>query len=165
VAPAEASGLTDRSVDLVTVAQAAHWFDLPRYYDEVRRVARPGALVALITYGMGAIAPEIDARVSRFYHDGLADWWRPERRMVEDGYRSIDFPFEEVVAPSFSMRTRWSADDYLGYVATWSAVRALERAEGTGALEAFASALRAAWGAGAREVVWPLSLRAGCLPA
>ena len=51
VAPAERSGLPDAAVDLVTLALAAHWFDLPRFYAEVRRVGRPRTAIALISSG------------------------------------------------------------------------------------------------------------------
>ena len=46
VAPAEHCPLADQSVDLVTVAQALHWFDLERFYAEVRRVGRAGSVLA-----------------------------------------------------------------------------------------------------------------------
>jgi len=47
-APAEATTLPDASVDLVTAAQAFHWFDAAAVGRECRRILRPGGLVALV---------------------------------------------------------------------------------------------------------------------
>lgn len=44
---AEATGLADGSVDLVTAGQAFHWFDLPAARAEARRILRPGGRVAV----------------------------------------------------------------------------------------------------------------------
>ena len=131
VARAEACGLPDRCVDLATAAQAAHWFDLETSYAEVRRVARPGAVIALITYGVFSISPEIDPIVRAFHGGTLRAHWPPERRPVDDGYRSLPFPFPEIDAPVMEMSADWTLHDLIGYVGTWSAVRALERDEGS----------------------------------
>jgi len=163
-APAEACGLEDRSVDLAVSAQAAHWFDLPAYYAEVRRVARPGAVLALATYGnpLAGVA-RIDEVVDSFYSGPCGPHWPPERRHTEDGYRSFEFPFEEIEAPPLELRVEWDLAGFLGYVETWSAVRALVKAEGRKRLEAFRRELGHAWGAEetVRAIRWPLTVRAG----
>jgi SAM-dependent methyltransferase len=163
IATAEASGLPDRCADLAVAAQAAHWFDLEGYYAEVRRVARPGAVVALVCYDLLRVGDDVDPIIARFYTDVLGPYWPPERRHVEDGYRSLPFPFDEIPAPDLEMRAEWTLADLLGYVRTWSAVRALERAEGTGAVEALEEELVREWGDGGapRPVRWPLAVRAG----
>ena len=162
-APAQSSGLADGVVDLATAAQAAHWFDLPSYYAEVRRVARPGAIVALITYGVMTVDAELDAVIEPFYHDVLGPHWPPERRHVDEGYRSVPFPFAEISAPSLEIRREWRLPDVIGYVGTWSAVWALQRAEGQAPLEAFHRVLADAWRPAdrVRTVRWPLTLRVG----
>ncbi len=161
-AAAEMSGLPDRVADLATAAQAAHWFDLPGYYAEVRRVARPGAIVALISYGVVAAGSEVDAVMRPFYRHVLAAYWPPERWHVDDGYRSLPFPFEELSTPSFEIQRDWGLADLIGYVGTWSAVWALERAQGQGPFATFRRELAAAWGPAAiRMVRWPLALRVG----
>jgi SAM-dependent methyltransferase len=163
VAPAQESGLPDRSVDLVTAAQAAHWFDLPPFYAEVRRVARPGAVLALITYGVMRMSGPAHDIVQRFYWDVAGPHWPPERRHVEEGYRNLAFPFEPVDLPPHSIEVDWRRDDLLGYVDTWSAVRVLEKAAGRGPLAKFAEELAAVWPdpAERRRVSFPLSVRAG----
>lgn len=163
VALAEDSGLPPASVDLITVAQAAHWLDLERFYAEVRRIARPGAALALISYGVlqveGAPAPVVE----QFYYRVLGPWWPAERRHVEEGYRSLPFPFAECRAPALAIEVQWPLAELLGYIDTWSAVRALEKARGRVPLEQFAAGLAAAWGdpGMCRTVRWPLALRVG----
>lgn len=162
-ARAEAAPLSDRSTDLAVAAQAAHWFDLPRYWAEVRRVARPGALVALIAYGNAVLDDDVlNERFLRFYVDEIGRWWPPERRMIEDGYRSLDFPFDEIEAPAFDMRQTWTAQQMLGYIGTWSALRQYERAgSDPRVLERFGRELQELWGAGVRTVRWPMPMRVG----
>lgn len=59
------------------------------------------------------------------------------------------------------MRMEWTLPDLIGYMETWSAVRALEGAEGRAPIEAFRQDLARAWGmeTTVRRVCWPLSLR------
>jgi SAM-dependent methyltransferase len=132
VAPAEAGGLPDGAADLVVAAQAAHWFDLPAFYAAARRVARPGGIVALVSYGVAEVDDDLAPVVERLYRDVLGPYWPPERRHAEDGYRSLDFPFAEIQAPTLAMGVCWRLADLLGYVGTWSASRAAARALGPG---------------------------------
>jgi len=157
VAPAEASGLPEASVDLVTAAQAAHWFDLPAFYAEVSRVARPGAVLALVTYQVLEMDEAVRALMLDFYHGPAGPYWPPERRHVEEGYRSFDFPFEPLGLPPLAIEAAWNLGDFLGYVDTWSATQALEKAEGSGPIEAFRRRVAAA----GRD---PESRRAGRFP-
>lgn len=162
VAAAGSSGLPSRSVDLAVAAQAAHWFDMAAYADEVRRVGRPDGVVALVTYGDVELDGEAGRVVDRFNHETLAGWWAPARRHVADRYRSLSFPFEAVAVPALpEMVARWDLEGFLGYVATWSGARALEEAEGEAPFRRFADALAGAWGSGPRSVRWPLTVRAG----
>lgn len=157
------SGLPDDSVALITAAQAAHWFDLDAWYAEVRRVARPGGVIALLSYGMASWDSAAHEVLERFHAEVLATRWPPERRHVEEGYRSLPFPFAEVEAPDFVMEARWTAEELLGYLETWSTMRNLERDEGRGRIEAFRREFAAAWGPTdlPRLVRWPLALRVG----
>ncbi|HUO86644.1 MAG TPA: class I SAM-dependent methyltransferase [Thermoanaerobaculia bacterium] len=164
VAAAEASGLEVGSVDLVTAAQAAHWFDLGRFYAEVRRVLAPGGAVALWTYHGVTLAPAVDRVVERYYRDVVGPFWPAERAAVEDGYRSLPFPFAEVAAPTFEIRQRWDLGRFAAYLATWSASRHWSDAHGgADPLAEIAEDLAAVWGDARRrrEVRWPLALRVG----
>lgn len=163
-APAEASGLPDASVDLAVAAQAAHWFNLDRYYAEVRRVLRPGGIIALVVYGIHETAdPKVDEIIKRFYHQTLAGYWPPERKFVEDQYRNISFPFEEIKTPPFQMQAEWSLDEMLGYVETWSAVSRMIESVGRQPFDELKKVLAEAWGPAdtKRTIRWPLALRAG----
>jgi SAM-dependent methyltransferase len=162
-ASAEASGLGDEVADLIVAAQAAHWFDLPAFYREVRRVGRSGSVIALVAYGIVKVDEPLDAIIGRFYRDVIGSYWPPERKHVEEGYRSLDFPFTEIRVPDMAMTASWTLPDFIGYVNTWSAVAAMERVLGPEPRARFSHDLGEAWG-GAEEkrtIRWPLSLRVG----
>jgi ubiquinone/menaquinone biosynthesis C-methylase UbiE len=168
VAPAEASGLPDASVGLVTVAQALHWFDLPRFYAEVGRVLVPGGVLAVWCYGILEIEGEAVHRLATdFYGQTLDAYWPPSRRLVEAGYKTLPFPFPELTTPRFKMETRWTLDQLLGYFSTWSATNAYIKTNGRNPLEPLAKNLAAVWGdpQTPRTVTWPLSLRLGINPS
>ncbi len=160
---AEHSGLPDASVDLVTVAQAAHWLDLTKFYAEVRRVAKRDAAIALVSYGVLHVDGPADAIVQSFYSRTIGPYWPPERRHVEDGYRNLPFPFAELSLPRMAIEVSWRLDALLGYLGTWSAVKAARDALGVDPVAELAEELRAAWGdpQGPRRVAWPLAVRAG----
>lgn len=159
----EESGLGDRSVDVATAAQALHWLELSTFWREVRRVLRPHGVVAVWGYDVVRVAPAVDAVIDHFYGETLRDYWAPERRMVDDRYRSIDFPFAELDAPPFDMRARWTRAQLVGYLRTWSAVRTFVEREGRDPVSDVERVLSAAWPdpAEARSVRWPLFMRAG----
>ena len=162
-ATAEESGLRSGSADIVTVAQALHWFDVDRFYREVNRVVVPGGAIAVWSYGPVRVEPRIDDIVTTLYRETIGPYWPSERAHVDDGYRDIAFPFAPIPAPSFDMSRRWTLAQLLGYIGTWSAVQRYRQAEGGDALDEFAAQLAARWGdpARSREVRWPLMARAG----
>ena len=163
VAPAEASGLTDRSIDLVTVAQALHWFDLPRFFAEAKRVLKGDGVIAVWAYTLLRISPEIDSIIQHFYRETTDPFWPPERRLVDAGYRSIEFPFEELSPPKFMLRTRWNLDQLFGYLRTWSATKKFIAAKGFDPVDNLATEIRPFWSEpeSPRETTWPLHLRVG----
>jgi SAM-dependent methyltransferase len=161
---AEASPVGDRWADMVTVAQALHWLRLPRFYAEVRRVLRPGGLFVAWTYGRQRVdGAGIDAGIEDFYGRVVGPYWTPERRWVETGYRTLDFPFEEVAIAVPPMTEDWTLPQLVGYVSTWSAVARCREVTGHDPLPDFESHLAPLWGeAGTRRrVEWPLAVRAG----
>ena len=164
VAPAEASGLPEQSVALVTVAQALHWFDLPRFYAEVRRVAKPQALLACACYANCTVDPGVDAAMARLYDGILGDaYWPPERKHVERGYADLPFPFPEVALPRFHMQMQWDLEAYVGYLRSWSATQNYIKKNGQDPLEWVGEELLQAWGDPKRTrfVQWPIFVRAG----
>lgn len=163
VAPAEATGLPEGSIDLVVTAQALHWFDFDRFYPEVRRVARNGAFFAAFTYGLITVDEAIDSVVGRLYRDILGPCWPPERAHVDAGYRTLPFPFREITPPAFTMRDEWPLAHLMGYLATWSAVKEYRERYGSDPLAGVAEELRTAWGDPdmPKNVAWPLVIRVG----
>lgn len=167
VALAETSGLPDRSVGLVTVAQALHWFDLPRFYAEVGRVLQPGGVLAVWAYGINRVeGAAVDAIVQDFYGNLLGPYWPPSRQLVESGYRTLPFPFAELTPPAFRMEVQWPLERLLGYFSTWSATNRYIKATGRNPLPTLAEKLAPVWGdiAVPRRVEWPLALRLGRTP-
>jgi SAM-dependent methyltransferase len=163
VALADRTPLADASVDLVTVASAFHWLDFPRFYTEVRRVAKPGAILACWGYKRPSVTPEIDAVVQRLDEEVLRDYWLPETRLAVEGYRTIQFPFDEIETPPFRMTHDLNLDRLKGFLGTWSAsLRYLDQ-KWLDPIDEIRDELTEAWGDPQRErqVAWDLHMRVG----
>ncbi|MGH7583530.1 MAG: class I SAM-dependent methyltransferase [Gemmatimonadales bacterium] len=162
VATAEESGLATASVDAISVGQALHWFDLTRFWDEVRRVLRPGGVIVAWSYGLASVDDAAITQAIRHFHDDVVGpYWPLERGHVEARYRDIELPFARLPPPELDLRIVWTLDQLLGYLGTWSAVGRSIAATGSDPLDAFTSQLRAIWGSGPRAVTWPLTILAG----
>lgn len=165
VGSAERIAADDCAASLVTAAQAAHWFDLPRFYDEVRRVAKPGAVVALISYGVAQLDADLHARFQSFYTREIGPYWPPERYLVDEGYRGMIFPFSGLPQPKLQIVRDWSAEAFLNYVSTWSAVRRAREDDRSEMLALFSRDLLSLWGdrTQLRRIVWPINMRLGAV--
>ena len=164
VAPAERSGLPDASVDVVTVAQAAHWFDLSKFYEEARRVLRPNGLLVLWCYGTFQLGRrEIDQRVAHFYREVVGPYWPPERRFIEEDYRTLFFPAREIPTPLFHMQAEFSLERLAGYLRTWSATQRFMNVNGLDPVRELERNLASHWPKEQmlRVTSWPISIRAG----
>jgi SAM-dependent methyltransferase len=163
VAPSEHVPIENHTVDLTLAAQALHWFDFDAFFDEVRRVSRPGGVLAAVCYGLFRCEPELDRLIDHFYSGVLGDFWPAERRFIDEDYRTIAFPFDEIATPGFEMTARWSLDHLLGYLETWSAVARAREGTGEDPLASVESDLRNLWPEPLelRQIVWPLVVRAG----
>jgi ubiquinone/menaquinone biosynthesis C-methylase UbiE len=164
VALAEKSGLADNSVELVTVAQALHWFDFEKFYVEVKRVLKPNGVLAAWGYGINEVEGDaVNQLVQDFYANAVGPYWPPSRKLIEDGYRGIPFPLREITPPEFRMEAHWTMEQLLGYFSTWSATNQFIKATGRNPLEQFSRELLRVWGDvnAPRLVVWPLSWRIG----
>lgn len=164
VVPAEQTDLEDRSADLVTVAQALHWFDVPHFHGEVRRILKPRGVIAEWAYGLTQVDHgEIDRLVSHFYSGVVGAYWPANRVHIERGYADLPFPFERLAAPDFAMEVRWTLEQFTGYLRTWSATSRYRAALGIDPVDALEAQLRPHWGSAGRSVRWPLMLRAGTI--
>jgi SAM-dependent methyltransferase len=167
VAPAEKCPLPDRIADLVVVAQALHWFDHDAFYAEVRRVCRPGALFAATCYYAPSAGPEIEPVLRRFQTEFVGPYWPPGRHWVDEGYRTIPFPFPELPAPRFGLSVAADLAWFLGYLGTWSATKEFTKANDFDPVARLRDEFAAAWGdpAAVRPVRWELAVRVGRVSA
>jgi SAM-dependent methyltransferase len=164
VAPAEASGLAAGSVDLLTVAQALHWFDLDDFYAEAHRVLASDGAIAVWGYGDPVMDdPEIESIVHAFNRGTIENYWPPNRDLLLDSYRTLEFPFREIETPSFQLEKSWTLGQLAGYFRTWSATNAFIAGQGFDPVVAVERQLAEKWGSPEtqRLVTWPLHLRAG----
>ncbi|MEM6837470.1 MAG: class I SAM-dependent methyltransferase [Cyanobacteria bacterium P01_C01_bin.120] len=162
VALAEDSGLAAQSVDLITVAQAIHWFNLAAFYREVHRVIKPGGSFAIWCYGRPTLAAaKLDHHLENYYSNTLDDFWTHERRLVEIGYRSLDFPFTELTTPTHRMQVHWTLDELMGYLFTWSATQRYIAAHNVNPLDELSDCIRSDWDGDRSAIVFPITVRAG----
>jgi SAM-dependent methyltransferase len=163
VCPAEATPFPSGSFDLITVAQALHWFDVEAFYREVRRCGKAGGRIAVWGYASFEAGEDTEALVSEFYHRRVGAYWPPERRHTESRYGTLPFSFEQIPAPSFVMSYRWDLDRLLAYLRTWSSTQAYLRAQGEDPTLELEASLRPLWGQAAREVRFPIFLKLGII--
>jgi SAM-dependent methyltransferase len=164
VVTAEKSGLLDSSVDLITVAQALHWFDFDLFFKEVKRVMKPSGVLAVWSYGRQSIqGDEVNTVFQNFYSQILGRYWPPERHHVEDGYQSIPFPFELVDTPKFEMKVDWTLPQLLAYLRSWSATANFMKANSVDPVTIVESEIGLLWGDAntTRQIQWPLVVRIG----
>jgi hypothetical protein len=161
VATAEQSGLDPGEVELITVAQALHWFDRLGFWAEARRIAVPEAVLAVWMYNLPTVDPAIDRLVHRFYRETVGPYWPGDRVLVDQEYRTIALPFPEIAPPPFSMAAEWTLAHFVGFLRTWSAVARYFEARGHDPVDAFEREVAPLWGGDAslRLVRWPLHLR------
>jgi hypothetical protein len=147
------------------VAQALHWFDRDKFFNEARRVARPNAILAVYGYGWFYLSPILDALTNRCLLQPVQPYWSAHNRLLWEGYRTIIFPFEEITPPSLAIHVSWTLEQLFDYFLTWSAVRKKIAAEGDAFVGAARRTFEASWGdpAQPRHVVMPLSVRLGKL--
>jgi len=159
----QAPALRRHSVNLISVAQALHWFDTEVFYAEAERVLKKHGLIACWSYKLFRINSEIDQEIDRFYSDKLGKYWDPERRLVETSYRTLSFPFREIRSPRFEMKAIWNFNSMIGILGSWSAVANFKKREGYDPVLEISERLRNVWGNTDlnKEVCWELSMRVG----
>lgn len=163
IASAENSTLMDKSIDLITVAQALHWFDFTKFFAEVKRVAKPDAVISVWSYELCQVDEDTDKIFMKFYHDILEDYWAPERKHVENAYSKIPFPFIEVEEHVFFMKKQWNLQEFLGYLSTWSAVQKYILTNGKNPIELVVADFEKAWKNPdtAKEISFPVTVKTG----
>jgi SAM-dependent methyltransferase len=163
VEKAEASSLASGSADLLTIANALHWFDFDAFYTEVRRVLKPNGVIAAWAYGTPSVSPQVD-KILLHYHDvTLNDYWQTENRYVEKGYQTIPFPFVAINTPQFSCERSMNLQDFIGFLNTWSATQRFISKNQHNPTEQVQNELQKVWQDPLEEktVTWNLVLKAG----
>jgi SAM-dependent methyltransferase len=160
---AEDVGLPDSSVDLITAATAVHWFDLEPFYRVVRRVGKPGGVLAVWTYHLPDIEPTVNDILLHYYAEILKDCWPERFHYVDERYQTLPFPFDEIQPPLIRMQTDWNLDQVAGFLDSWSSTRRYLKEHGRHPLSLVWEALSQAWGdpKKPRTLRWPLFLRVG----
>ncbi len=160
---AEQISQADESVDLIVVAQAAHWFDLPRFYKEVQRVTAPDGVIALVSYGVPYIESAANSVFQQGYWQLIHQYWPAKRKHVEEGYLNILFPFTELEFPDLFIHREMPFDAFIGYIKTWSAYKTAQKLNELEQFELFFEKLEQAWGnrETSKKITWPISVRAG----
>lgn len=162
IQPAEQTNFTDDQFDLIVVAQAVHWFDFEKFYAEVKRTARKNAAICLTGYGTIEISEEIDPILSDFYHNVVGPYWDKERTYIDEKYKTLPFPFQELPAPSFENKLSWTLSHLIGYLNTWSAVKKFISRNGYNPVDELHAHITPLWGfREEKEVRFPLLLRTG----
>lgn len=164
VSPAEKTSFADQQFDLVTVGQALHWLDRPAFFNEARRVSKPGGVVAVWGYSLLSINKDIDPIVHRFYTEIIGPYWDKERKLIDEQYKTVEFPFRKIEVPPFEFSFEWTCDEFLGYVSTWSSVARYIEENKVDPLSLVEVDIRRRWGAAKRKISFPLFVLMGYLP-
>lgn len=162
--PAEKTPFADQNFDLITVGQALHWFNRNDFYKEVARTLKPNGVVAVWGYALLSVDDTIDRHFLRFYNEEIGPYWDEARRLVEEEYKTIDFPFKEIEAPRFAIEVSWNLDQFGGYLSSWSATQKFIKANNHDPVPEFLKSLRPFWKIDdVKKVTFPVFLRLGKL--
>ena len=165
LAPAEKTSFPDASFDLITVGQAIHWFNIAAFNCEAMRVAKPGGVIAVWGYSLLSVDPPINALIAHFYKNIVGAYWDPERKLVDEQYKTIPFPFDEIPSPEFSYSFQWSLPELQGYLRTWSAVQKYINHKGVNPVMKLVEEIQPLWKGERMEVRFQLFVRCGRIRA
>jgi SAM-dependent methyltransferase len=161
VASAESTAFQDHQFDLITVGQAVHWFNIPAFFNEARRVSKPGGVIAIWGYSLLSIDQDIDQIIQNFYTQVIGPYWDKERRLVDDQYSTIEFPFKRIDVPEFEFSFDWTLDELRGYMSTWSSVRKYIKENQSDPVEPLIHQVRLLWKEERKKVSFPLFVLMG----
>ncbi|MBL7932209.1 MAG: class I SAM-dependent methyltransferase [Bacteroidia bacterium] len=164
ISSAENSGLENNSADLVTIANALHWFEFDLFYKEVKRILKPGGVIAAWCYGspIHLQSKEINELIKKLHDDILGNFWLTENRLVEQKYKTIPFPFKEIEHPDFTMEKELNENDLLGLFHSWSAVQRYKDTKKQDPVAIIEGDLKTAWGKEEKQKFkWELTLKPG----
>lgn len=159
------SAIEDNSVDLITVAQAIHWFDFEKFYTQVKRVLKPNGIIAVWAYGIPTINESIDIIIKNFHDNVVGEFWLPENKLIEKEYATIPFPFEEIKTPDFFIKKQATLSELIGHLRSWSATQKYIDNYNDNPMDPLMQKLQEHWNNIKKEITWKLILKVGKLPA
>lgn len=159
---AEKTAFPENTFDLITVAQAIHWFNFNDFYNEVKRTIKPNGIIAVIGYGLIETDKDTNEIISNFYKTILGPFWDKERKYIDENYQSIPFPFNEIESPILYNTFGWTFEQLIGYFETWSAVQHYIKTKKENPISLIKKDLKEAWKTGLLKTVrFPILLRIG----
>lgn len=161
IATAEKTSFEDAQFDIVTVGQALHWFDIPSFFSEARRVSKPGGVVAVWGYSLLSVDPKIDPTINNFYTEIIGPYWDKERKLVDDRYASVSFPFDRIEVPAFEFSFDWTLEEFIGYISTWSSVQKYIKQNQVDPSQDLGDRISRLWGDDRKKVSFPLFVLMG----
>lgn len=162
ISKAEQSDFSDKTFDLITVGQALHWLNTDQFYTEVKRVGKPGASIAVWGYSLLTITKSLDKPFNEFYFEKVGKYWDAARRLVENRYSTIPFPFGDSIEREFEIQVEWNLEQFAGYLTSWSATQKFIRAEGVNPVTDFVQSINHLWNAqDFRKVRFPVFVKLG----
>ncbi|WP_281228511.1 class I SAM-dependent methyltransferase [Flavobacterium aquiphilum] len=161
--PAEKSSFDNQAFDLITVAQAVHWFDFDLFYKEIYRILKPDGVFAVLGYGLFSTNSESDVILRNYYYNIVGSYWDKERKYLDENYTTIPFPFNEMETKSFENHFIWTFEELIGYLKTWSATQHYILKNKSNPIDLIREELKISWQKNDKKVTFPLLLRIGKL--
>lgn len=161
--PAEKTDFDAKSFDLIVVAQAIHWFNFEKFSTEVYRLLKDDGIFAIAGYGVLKTNTESDVILDRLYDDILGAYWQPERKYIDEHYKTIPFPYDEIPTKTFKNEFTWTFEQLIGYLETWSATQQYIAKNNANPLDFVRQELQESWEDNDNKVTFPLLLRNGKL--
>lgn len=160
VGRAEQCKFPDESMDIITVAQALHWFDIDKFFAEAKRILKPGGILAVWNYQLLQINHEVDAVIRHLYENVLKNYWPNQRETLENNFSDYQFPFQTIPTPDFKVEKTWTFDQVIGYLNSWSATQNYIQQEQKNPISQLSQKLIFAWcdTNHMKKVQWPIKL-------
>ena len=116
-------GISDGSVDLITVATAIHWFDQEHFFVNARRVLKSGCLISIFSIG-GPEFQKDKSAIAQFYNDYFSGY-APKNFKPMSSIKIPDGFTEVTESKSYTKKVDRAVEDVCGWVRTVSAWNAL----------------------------------------
>lgn len=163
VSSAENTFFKNQELDLITIAQAIHWFDFDLFHKEIDRILKPEGIIAVLGYGLFSTNANSDEIIRDFYYNIVGPYWDVERKYLDENYKTIPFRFEEIVTQPFVNHFEWTFEQLIGYLETWSATQHYISKNNKNPVDLIYKDLKKYWQENDQKVTFPLLLRMGKL--